>query len=57
MHVTYGSVLTARTETGWRFRERLLDLMVREEETHAECLAKHLGRHVALCFPGRRSTK
>ncbi len=47
MHVTYGSLLTARTEQGWRFRDRILDLLVREEETHHACLARHFGRHLA----------
>lgn len=39
MHVTYGSAFTA-------FRDRIFDLLAREEETYAECLASHLGRHV-----------
>jgi hypothetical protein len=32
----------------WRFRERLLDLLVREEDAYTEVLAQHLGKHVKL---------
>jgi hypothetical protein len=39
LHVTYGSVLG-------RFRDRILDLLAREEETYFQCLDAHLGRHV-----------
>ena len=47
MHVTYGSAFTAKDDSGrWLFRDRIFDLLAREEELYTECLAKHLGRHV-----------
>jgi len=48
MHVTYGSILTARAGLGWRFRTRLLKLLLEEEDAHTEALSVHLGRHVQL---------
>ncbi len=47
LHVTYGSVLTLKDGDRWRFRQRIFDLLAREEETYFDCLEKHLGRHVA----------
>jgi len=46
LHVTFGSVLTA--DDGERFRTRIYEALERQEETHYEILAKHLGRHVSL---------
>ncbi len=41
LHVTYGSIFQSA------LKARLFDVLVREEEEYAGCLAKHLGRHVA----------
>ncbi len=46
LHVTFGSVLTAMEGADWRFRDRLRELLVREEDAHVAVLARHLGRHV-----------
>ena len=46
LHVTYGSVLTARTGGGgYRFRDELLEVLGDNEEEHYAVLAQHLGRH------------
>jgi len=47
LHVTYGSVLTAKKpDGGYRFRERLLQTLRDNEEVHLRMLARHLGRHI-----------
>lgn len=47
LHVTFGSVLTARDEAGgYRFRDRLLRRLSDQEEVYYEMLAEHLGKHV-----------
>jgi len=46
LHVTFGSVLTAKDASGReRFRPRILAALKSNEEAHYEVLAKHLGRH------------
>ncbi len=48
LHVTFGSVLTAKREDGRpRFRDRLLMALKSGEEDHYAALEKHIGRHVA----------
>jgi len=46
LHVTFGSVLTAKSDGRHLFRERLLDALRRNEEAYYAALKKHLGRHV-----------
>jgi hypothetical protein len=47
MHVTYGSAFTAKDGSGrWLFRDRIFDLLAREEALYTDCLRRHLGRHV-----------
>jgi hypothetical protein len=46
LHVTFGSVLTAREDGRPVFRERLLSLLNREAGTYVEVLKKHIGRHI-----------
>jgi len=47
LHVTYGSVLTQRSNDGqYRFRNDLLDELADHEEEHYAVLASHLGKHV-----------
>jgi hypothetical protein len=47
MHVTYGSAFTAKDDAGrWLFRDRIFDLLAKEEVLYTKCLQKHLGRHV-----------
>ena len=48
LHVTYGSVLTARRDDGApRFRDRLLLALRQDEEKHYDVLVRHIGRHAA----------
>lgn len=47
MHVTYGSAFTAKSVQGaWLFRDRIFNLLAREEVLYTRGLEKHLGRHV-----------
>jgi len=46
LHVTYGSVLTAEEGGKLRFRDRLIEVLKREEETHYEVVARHMRRHI-----------
>ena len=51
LHVTYGSVLTARTggnNSPYRFRERLQALLLEHRDLHNQVLADHLGKHLRL---------
>jgi hypothetical protein len=46
LHVTFGSVLTAKTANGnWRFRERVMKLLQSQPEAYAAALQKHFDRH------------
>jgi hypothetical protein len=48
LHVTFGSVLTARDASGGlRFAGRLRAELEREPEAYASCLARHFTRHLA----------
>ncbi len=46
LHVGFGSVLTAGDRAGWRFRDRLHDLLIRHDGLHRRCVAAHLRRHL-----------
>ena len=49
LHVTFGSVLTARNMDGTtRFRDRLFESLHSNEEAYYEALRAHLERHLAL---------
>jgi hypothetical protein len=53
LHVTFGSVLTARDERGeTRFRNRLLEVLRGAPDLYAEVLQAHLGRHLCLLQAG-----
>ena len=48
LHVTFGSVLTAREDDGgYRFRDRLLGTLRTDEATHYAALERHFVRHFA----------
>ena len=48
LHVTFGSVLTMRDDTGgYRFRDRLLAALSADEEAYYTLLESHIGRHLA----------
>ncbi len=46
LHVTYGSVLTAREGNKPRFKDRILTALKQHEEIHYDIVAKHIRRHV-----------
>lgn len=47
LHVTFGSVLTAKDSDGRpRFRERLLAALERDEEAHYAAVSAHIRKHV-----------
>lgn len=47
LHVTFGSVLSDKTEAGaWRFRPRLYQLLLRHEETHLDMVRFYARRHL-----------
>jgi hypothetical protein len=49
LHVTFGSVLTARDADGsYHFRDRLLAALQADEEAHYAALEAHFDRHIAL---------
>jgi len=47
LHVTYGSVLTIKDGTAYRFRNRLLGALIDNEDEHYATVEAHIGRHVA----------
>ena len=55
LHVTYGSVLTARENKladAYRFRDRLYALLRDQRRLHEQLLADHLGKHLRLLGDG-----
>jgi len=47
LHVTFGSVLTDKKENGaWRFRDRIYQLLLKNEELHHEIVREHSRRHM-----------
>lgn len=47
LHVTFGSILTAKTADGrWRFRNRIREILVNHEEEFYETIAVHFERHI-----------
>jgi hypothetical protein len=47
VHVTFGSVLTARTDAGaWQFRDRLMALLQTQAGAYAANLESHFLRHL-----------
>ena len=47
LHVTFGSVLTDKTENGaWRFRSRLYEMWSKHEEVHLEIIEEYSRRHM-----------
>jgi len=49
LHITYGSILTAKNSNGeWFFRERIRRILFENEEEHYETVEKHISRHVEL---------
>ncbi|UCD29010.1 MAG: hypothetical protein JSV03_00565, partial [Planctomycetota bacterium] len=47
LHVTYGSVLTAKNDDGsYRFRDALFETLIDHEQEHYAVLAEHMGKHI-----------
>ncbi|MBI5298373.1 MAG: hypothetical protein HY869_23090 [Chloroflexi bacterium] len=47
LHVTFGSVLTGKTENGaWHFYDRFVNILKANPEAYAVNLEKHFGRHL-----------
>jgi hypothetical protein len=46
LHVTFGSVLTEKTDHGYRFRENIRALLRQNQQLHDEVLRNHLGKHI-----------
>jgi len=47
LHITYGSVLTAKKLDGeWLFRQHIIKCLLEHEEEHYETVAEHLKRHI-----------
>lgn len=53
MHITYGSILTAKGGKGWLFRDRMREVLMDHEDEFYQTVASHLKRHFrALGFVG-----
>lgn len=51
LHVTYGSVLTAKDNEGkWLFKERIRKVLLKNEEEFYETVAMHVRKHIKGCF-------
>jgi len=49
IHITYGAVLTARSEDGsYLFRDELYRVLMEHEKEHYECVGKHIRRHLEM---------
>ncbi|MEX0779428.1 MAG: tagaturonate epimerase family protein [Balneolales bacterium] len=46
LHVTFGSVLTHTENGSGSFRERIMDVLNRNEQIYEECLYKHFRKHI-----------
>ena len=47
LHVTFGSVLTTKTDRGaWMFRDRIYQLLLKNEDLHHEIVREHSRRHM-----------
>jgi len=58
LHITYGSILTARKNSGeWLFRERITRFLIENEEEHYETVAKHIRRHIESIWGSRKRNK
>ncbi len=46
LHITYGSVLTAKRDGQWRFKDRFFELLNAYEEEHFDALEGHFRHHI-----------
>jgi len=48
LHVTFGSILTAKARHGgWLFRDRIREVLIENEEEYYQTIAEHIGRHIS----------
>jgi hypothetical protein len=52
LHVTFGSVLTERSDHGYRFRERIRTILRQNQQLHEDVLREHLGKHIQMLLMG-----
>jgi hypothetical protein len=52
LHVTFGSVLTEKTDHDYRFRERIRTILRQNRQLHEDVLRDHLGRHIQMLLMG-----
>jgi hypothetical protein len=52
LHVTFGSVLTEKTDHGYRFRERIRAILRQNGQLHEHILRDHLGKHIQMLLMG-----
>jgi len=52
LHVTFGSVLTEKTDHGYRFRERIQVALRQNRKLHQDVLRNHLGKHIQMLLMG-----
>jgi len=52
LHVTFGSVLTEKTDHVYRFRERIQAILRQNRELHQDVLQNHLGKHIQMLLMG-----
>lgn len=57
LHVTYGSILTAKREDGnWLFRDRIRRVLIEKEEEYYQTISRHIKRHIeSLWFTSVKS--
>ena len=47
LHVTFGSILTAKTKDGkWLFQDRIKKVLIDNEEEYYDTVSKHIERHI-----------
>ncbi len=52
LHVTFGSVLTEKTDHDYRFRERIRTILRQNRQLHEDILRDHLGKHMQMLLMG-----
>jgi hypothetical protein len=57
LHITYGSVLTAKkADSSWLFRDRLRKVLVKNEKQHYQTVEEHLKRHIKAVWFSKQTT-
>jgi len=53
LHVTFGSILTAKRDGAWIFRDRIRKVLLDNEDEFYETISKHIERHIKMTFSKR----